>query len=147
DDSRKVLRASASLALVIAAIEQRREQSSLANIKRTCSLRSVHLVAGDGEQVATDLFDVEGDFPGGLNGVSVKVDVGFASDFSDGFDRLQYPSLVVGGHDADEPGVRSNGGADCFGIDQRTGVDWNVSNLAAARFECLACIEHGVVLD
>src|SRR5574338_11342 len=70
-------------ALVAAAVEQGVQQRPLANKQRARALRGVHLVAGDGEQVAPDALHVNGNLARGLHGVGVEENVGLGGDLAD----------------------------------------------------------------
>ena len=62
-------------------------------------------------------------------------------------DRLQHADLVVGGHDADEDGVRAERGVHRRGIDEPAGVDAEPRHLdRPVRFERGADVEHRGVL-
>ena len=74
------------------AIEHGLKLSSLADVERAHTLRPVKLVARDGQQVASDLVDIDRDLPRRLHGVGVEVNVGFGgnlSNFRDGLRRLR----------------------------------------------------------
>src|SRR5205807_5347457 len=72
NDPRQILRAGAALALMIAAIEQRLDQSSLLDEERAGSLRSVDLMPGNGERIAANFLHIHRHLAGGLNGVSME---------------------------------------------------------------------------
>ena len=82
-DARNVFRAGTARALVAPAMEHRLQRSSLADAERAHSLRPVKLVARNGEQVASDLVDVDRDLTRRLHRVSVEVDIGFGGNLAD----------------------------------------------------------------
>ena len=59
NDSGKILGSSPPRTLMASAVEHRLKQRSLADVQRTCSLRPVHLVRRQGQQVAADFLYVD----------------------------------------------------------------------------------------
>src|SRR5258708_16509206 len=104
-------------------------------------------VSGDGENVAADLFHVDGVFSRGLDGVGVKKNVGFGGDLADLFHILQNAGLVVGHHDGNELGVGFDSLADFAGIDFTARIHGNKSDFTTHLRQPLAAIHHGAVLD
>ena len=107
----------------------------------------MHLVSGDGEQIAADALDIDRDLACRLHRVGVEVDIGLGGDFADLFDRLQHAGFVVGHHDGDQPGIRPQRSADVVGINLAAAVHWNVCDFAARRFQMLAGVQHRMMLD
>ena len=104
-------------------------------------------MAGEREQIELQGFDVDGNFSDGLDGVGVEVDVGFGGDFPDISKRLDGAKLVVGVHHADENGFGAKGMAEFVEVDEAFAVDGEIGDRDALRFEGLAGIEDGFVLD
>ena len=120
------------------------------------SLRGVHLVAGDGEEVdvlegsgEVGPAEVEGELGGGLNGVGMEEDGGVVGLGETGklADGLDGSGLVVGEHDGDELCVGAEGGFEGVGIDEAVGGGREVGDVEAATVEGLGGVEDGVVLD
>ena len=147
DDSGDVFGAGAALAFVGAAEEERLDLGSAADVEGADSLGRVHLVAGDGEQVAADLLHVDGELAGCLDGVGVEIDVGFGGDLADLFDGLDRAGLVVGHHDADELGIRPERAAHVGRIDDAFAAYGQKGHLDAALCQALGGVEDGVVFD
>ena len=84
------------------------------------------------EKIDAERVDVERNFSGGLHGVGVKEDVVLRGDLADLFERLDGAEFVVGVHDGDERGLRADGIADGFGIDQAVLIDGEVGDFDRA---------------
>src|SRR5260370_10265260 len=108
-DARDVLRPGTEAALVMSAIEKLPQARSTADIQGADSLWRIEFVPGNGEEINSQSVDVDRDFPRGLYGVGVEVDVGFLGDAADFFDRLDGAELVVGVHDGGQKGFRPDG--------------------------------------
>lgn len=151
DDAGDVFGAGSALALLRAAVEERRKMHVFADEEDACALRGVHLVAGDGEDV--DVLErsgeVEWELGGGLYGVGVNEDSGIvglgdAGELADGLDGS---GLVVGEHDGDEFGVRTKRGFEGVGVDEAGARGSEVGDVDVAAAQGLSGIEDGVVLD
>src|SRR2546425_2879115 len=77
----------------------------------------------------------------------MEVDITLARDASDLFKGLHRPKLVVGVHDGDEHGVRSNGALDVGRVHHSTRADADEADVYSAFFERLQGVEDGVMLD
>ncbi len=80
----------------------------------------------------------------------MEEDVILRGDFADFFQRLNDAELIVGVHDGDQGGLRTNGIADGFGIDEAVFVDGEISHFDGAAgifFQELTGIENGFVFD
>ena len=64
-----------------AAIKHGFEDGSFAHVERPDALRRMHLVAGDGEQVATDAGNIDGQLPCCLHSVGMEINIRFGGDF------------------------------------------------------------------
>ena len=146
-DGGDVFGTGAAAALVSATDEEGLERGSATDVERADALGRVHLVAADGEQLAADAGDIDGELSGGLNGVNVEADAVLGSDLADGLDGLDDAGFVVGEHDADEACVGPDGGADGLGIDEAGGERRDAGDLDAASGEALGRGEDGGVLD
>ena len=129
------------------AIKQRLQQSSLPHVQRTGALRAVHLVPGDGQQVATDLLHVQRNLARRLDRVRVEVNIGFGGDLSDLVHRLQDASLVIRQDDADELRLRPKRAANIIRINQGLAVYRQVGHGAAHLLQPLAGVQHGMMLN
>ena len=90
---------------------------------------------------------VERQLAGRLHRVAMKVNVRFGGDAADFFDGLDRAEFVVRVHHADQNCFRPQGAANIFGIDDACAADGNEGDVDALRFQRLAGIEHGVMLD
>src|SRR5271163_108198 len=88
DDSGDVFGAGAALAFVGPAEEERLKLGAAVDVESADALRAVHLVGGDGEQVAADLRDIDGELSRSLDGVGVEIDIGLGGDAANLFDGL-----------------------------------------------------------
>ncbi len=107
-----------------ASVEEGREVDAVADEEDSGSLRGVHLVAGEGEEVdvlegsgEVGAAEVEGELGGCLDGVGMEEDggvvgLGDAGELADGLDGSGF---VVGEHDGDEFGVGAEGGMEGVG--------------------------------
>src|SRR5262249_3950580 len=134
-----------ALSLVATAIEKRLDQSSFPQIESAGPLWTVKLVAGDGESITADFFDVNLNLAGRLHGVGMEENVGFAGDFADLNDWLKYASFVVGHHYADQFCVGPECFAHVFRINNVLAVHRDKRHLAAQLLEMFAGIEHGMM--
>src|SRR5262249_56173837 len=80
DNSGKILRSRAPLALVASTVNQRLQQRSFPDVQSSRPLRRVELVPGYGKGVATNLLNVDGNFSPSLHGIPLQEHVGFPSD-------------------------------------------------------------------
>jgi len=78
--------------------------------------------------------DVDKNFPSGLNGVGVEVEVGFCGDVANFFEWLDGAEFVVGVHDGDEHGFLANGAAQIFYVNLSFSVDRQIGNAHALFF-------------
>ena len=106
-----------------------------AHVERADALRSVDLVRRDRQQVDAHRVDVERDAAEGLRRVGVEQDAAGARQAADRGERLQHADLVVGGHHADQDGLRLDGRFERREIDQAVGADRQHRDAAAARLE------------
>ena len=75
--------------------------------------------------------------------------VSFGADSSNFLYRLKHAGFVVGHHDGDQLGVRSQGPSNIGRIDQTTPVHWNVGDLDSpvVELKMLAGIEHRMMFN
>src|ERR1700758_634473 len=116
DDPRQVLCAGTALAFLWAAEEQGHRVGAAAYVERAGPLRAMEFVAGDGQQVASDLLNVNGQLARGLHRVRMEVDVGLPRDLPDLDHRLYCADLVIGHHDGDELRIWPQGPAHVIGV-------------------------------
>ena len=147
DDAGDIFRARAEAALVMSAIEKLAETRTALDEERANAFGGVELVAGDGEKIELQGFDVDGNFSGGLHGVGVEVDVGFGGDAADIGERLDGAEFVVGVHHGDENGFGAEGAAEFVEVDEAFVIDRKVGDGHAFFFEGLAGIEDSFVFD
>src|SRR5580698_7228538 len=91
-----------------AANEERIERRALADEHGTYALGGVHLMAADGEDVATDAVYIDGNFACSLHGVDVEENAGLCCNAAYLFDRLHDSGFIIGEHDADEACLRAD---------------------------------------
>src|SRR5581483_4285611 len=159
DDSGNVFRARTEAALMMTAIEKLLEPRAAANVESADSLRSVEFVRGEGKQIHAEFVNVHGELSNGLHGVGVKVDIVLRRDAADFLERLDGAEFVVGVHDGNEAGVRANGFANRFGIDEAIAIHRQVGDTDASPanvffgatcrggFNRLAGVEDGFVFE
>src|SRR4051812_23349389 len=116
-DAGKILSPRAPLAFVIAADDPGTNEKAFPKIQSTDTLGTMHLVGGDGQRMAADLIDVNGNLAGGLNSVRMKDQAVFLSDLADLFDRLENAGLIVCHHHAYVARVRTQSGVNGFRTD------------------------------
>ncbi len=147
DNPRKVLRTGTALPLVAAAIDQRLNQRALLQEQRASPLRCVDLVSGNRERITADLLHINRDLARGLNCVRMEEDVGFLGNPANFFHRLNYAGFVVGHHNADEFGVRTQRAADIVRINQAAIVNGNITDFTSHLLQSLAGVQHRMMLN
>jgi len=147
DDAGDIFGARAEAALVMAAVEKLAEARAALDEKSADALGRVELVAGDGKEIELKRFDVDGDFPGGLYGIGVEVDVGFGGDTADFGERLNGAEFVVGVHHGDENGFGAKGAAEIVEVDETFAIDGKIGDGDALFFESLTGVENGFVFN
>src|SRR5438132_401120 len=100
------------------AVEHGLQNRSFKNVECANTLRRVHLVAGDREQVAANLLYVDRHLPCGLYSVGMKIDIDLSGDFCDFLDWLQHAGFVVRHHDRYQLGVLTEGAANVIGMNE-----------------------------
>src|SRR5687768_15930103 len=104
-------------------------------------------VAGGGEEVAADGFDIDGNVAEGLGGIDEIEDVAFFGDLADGGDGLDGTGDVGGVEERDEAGLGRDGAADIVRIDEAFSAGGGVGRGDVAVLgEELEGAEDGVVL-
>ena len=104
-------------------------------------------MARNGKEIDAKLFDVERNFSGGLNGIGVEIDVALRGEFSDLRERLNGAEFVVGVHDGDKSGVRTNRFFDLVDGDDAIAADGEIGDSNAFFFEGLASVQNGFVFN
>ena len=140
-----IFRARTHTTLMVAAVKKLLQTRAAANVQRANALRSVEFMAGEGQQVEMELMDVDRNFPGGLHGIAMEINVGVFGDAADFFERLHRSEFVVGVHDGDERGFLANRAAQVFKVYQAVLVNVQVSNVNTLPFESLAGVQDGFV--
>src|SRR5271169_3819209 len=134
------------------AIEHRLKHRSLADVERAHTLRPVNLVAGDGEQVASDIVDIDRNLSRRWYGVSVEENAGFGGNSSNLRDGLHDAGLIVGEHNGDQLRVRPDRALHVRRIHQAAAIHGNVGDFASLRLarpvtipgKMLAGVKYGV---
>src|SRR6266478_9888034 len=75
DNSRHVFRAGTESSLVMPAIEKLLQMRASADVQRSDALWRIKLVTGEGKQIQAQRVDINGNLPGGLHCIGMKVDV------------------------------------------------------------------------
>ena len=146
-DSRQILRAGAPVMLLRPSHNQRLHRCAAAYIEDSDSLRTIQLVPGDAQHIATDARHINRHFAGRLHSVGVKPDVGLGGDPPNLLDQLNHAGLIVGHHDRDQARIRTQRGAHIVGIHPATTVNGKIGHSRALRLGALAGAENGVMLD
>lgn len=100
-----------------------------------------------GQQVHSQLVDVEGELAYRLDGIRVKEHARLARDPADLSDRLDRADLVVRVHDRHEDGIGPEGAPHVVGVDQAAGIHRHMGDLAAVLLQIFHGLQHRVVLD
>jgi hypothetical protein len=77
----------------------------------------------------------------------VQIHIRLGGNLPEFLHRLHHSGFVIRQHDSDQPGVGPDRASHIVGIDQATAIDGNVRDLAAAIFQMLRRIQHGMMLD
>ena len=96
--------------------EQWLDTRTLANVQSADAFGSIEFVSADRVEVHAQFVDVDGDAPGSLHAVAVHNGLCLVGDGRDLTDRLDGAEFIVGVHDADEHGVRTQCVPDIVGI-------------------------------
>src|SRR5215470_12113543 len=113
---------------MMASVEKLAKTRTAANVESADPFGRVKLVAGDGEEVDAQGVDVERNFSSRLHGVGVKENIVLRSDAADFFERLDGAEFVVGVHHGDQCGLRADGIAKGFRIDETVCVNGKIGN-------------------
>ena len=105
------------------------------------------LVPGDAQQIAADGLHIDRHLAHRLDGIGVEVDVGLLRDGTDLCHRLQRSDLIVGHHDADQPGIWPHGAPDILRLDHARAIYRQKGDLDAAVAHAFCRMKHGVMLD
>src|ERR1700688_1563992 len=112
-------------------VKQRLNMSSAADVKRSYALRRVHLMAGDGERVATDLLYIDCNFACSLYRVGVKNNLGLRGDLAKLLNRLQHSGFVIRHHYGNQFRVGTQRAAHVVRINQTPAIYRQISYFAA----------------
>ena len=98
-------------------------------------------------QIDVHFIDVQRDLANSLRGVCVEVNTPVLPDDGSNFlQRLDYTSLVVDGHDADERGVRPNGLLELFQTDDSVLLDRKVGHVEPFLAQFSTGVKNAFVL-
>src|SRR5579872_7224504 len=125
--SRHVLRSRPHAALVAPAIENRLKLDPFAHIEGAHALRRIELVAADRIEIGTQRLDVDIHFARSLHAIGMKCDARFLRNTSNFLYWLNGSQLIVGMHDADQPGVGTDRAPNGIRVDHAAQIDRNRS--------------------
>ena len=145
-DAGDILRACPSLPFVGAAGRKRLQSRAAAYEERSRSLRAMHFVPGNTQQMAADRIDLDRQLARGLHCVHMESDPSFAGDPADLLHRLQNAGLIIGHHHADQPGVGPQRPAYVLGRDNPLAIDRQELYLDPALPQSFDGMQHRVVL-
>ena len=98
------------------------EFDTLADVEGSDAFWSVQFMAAEGVEIDAERREVQGEATGDLDAIGVENGSSFMGDGGEFGDGLETAEFVVGVHDGDEAGARSEGGAEGFGGDEAVGV-------------------------
>ena len=104
-------------------------------------------MAGKGEHVDILLLHVNGHVAHSLHRVGVEQHPVLLADGADLRDGLKGADLIVGVHNGHQAGLLRDGGLQLLGPDNAVFVDRQVGDSEALLFQCLAGVQHRVVLE
>jgi len=107
DNQRDALRATAHVALLVAAVNVRRERRFAADVQRANPLRRVKLVAGQRKVVRRNLSHINRQLARRLHGVAMVEHATRATDFGNPLDGEQHAGFVVRPHQQEQQSVVS----------------------------------------
>ena len=147
DDAGDVLGAAAAVALLVFAVEVRREGRAFADEEGADAFRAAEFVGAEREVVDGERLEVERKLADGLHGIAVKAHAAARAEGGDVGDGEEDAGLVVGRHERDDGGVGREGGVERGGIEEAVAVGGQAGDAGAVFFEEDRVIEHGGMLD
>src|SRR5258708_12948149 len=129
------------------AIEKLLQTRASADVQRSNALWRIKLVPGEGKQIQAQRVDIDGNLPGGLHCIGMKVDVGIRRDAPNFFERLRRAQLVVGVHHGNQHGFLAKSAAQRLWRNDSLPVDGQVGDRYTLLLKRLARVEHSFVLD
>src|SRR5258707_13674301 len=147
DNASYVLRAGAESPLVMPTIEKLLQTRASADVQRSNALWRIKLVPGEGKQIQAQRVDIDGNLPGGLHCIGMKVDVGIRGDAPNFFERLHRTQLVVGVHHGNQHGFLAKSAAQRLWRNDSLPVDGQVGDGCTLLLQRLARVEHSFVFD
>src|SRR5262249_28125433 len=142
-----VLGARAAVALLAAAVQERLQARSAADVQRADSLGPVELVRRNREQIDTEGIYVYRQAAGALYRVGVERHTRGPRHGGDLTHRRQRADLVVGGHDGDEARFGTERAPNGLRVHAAVEIDGEVSDVGAELLlQEAAWMEHRVVL-
>jgi hypothetical protein len=103
-------------------------------------------VAADAHEVNVEGVHVQGHLAHRLGGVGVEEYLVLAAHVPNLSQRLDDANLVVDGHDADEDGVRPDGGLQQLQVHQAVGLHWQVGDIPPLLLHVPAAVQHALVV-
>src|SRR5690606_11666075 len=113
--SGNIFRAGSEPSFLSAALNQRQEPYSLADIKTSYAFGAVELVSGEGEHVNVHFLNINRNMSHCLNSVGMENDAVLSADFAYLLNRLNGADFVVGDHDCYKGSVFSYSLLHAFG--------------------------------
>jgi hypothetical protein len=116
------------------------------HVERTNTLRSVHLVAADAQQVNVHRVHVDRNLADRLRRVRVKVDLARAAHAADLGHRLNDADLIVDEHARHERRVGPNRGLELSEVHEAVALHGQVGHVEALELKLPTRVEHAFVL-
>jgi hypothetical protein len=148
DDLVSRQRAGAQPALLPATVQQRHEADARLepDAERADTLRTVHFVSRQREQVDAVALDIERQLASALGSVDVEQHAAGTAQPSDGADVLHDADLVVDVHQRNQDRLRPQRGLDLCGLDDAIATRHEIRDRETLSLELAARVEHGRML-
>ena len=104
-------------------------------------------MAAGREHIDAHRIHIDGNLAIGLDGIRMEEHARLPGDFADFGHGLYRAVLVVGKHDADEDGIRPDGGLQLVQRNSAVFIHVEIRYLKAMLLQILAGMQHGVMLD
>src|SRR5579872_1235682 len=145
--ARNIFGAGSTIALMMAAIQNRLQRRSLPDIKSANAFGSLNFMTANRIEIDAELADVDWNFPRRLHAVAVHGDARRASDLRNLGHRLDRAQLIIRVHHRDKNRVRAQRAADVVRIDHAISANGNIGSLHALAFQLSARIQNSRVLN
>src|SRR5437879_13333890 len=99
------------------------------------------------KQVDIVLLHIHRNLARSLYAVNVEKGSVCLGDLADLGDRIDYPDLVIGGHDRDQDGLRGDGAAHVVQVDAAVLLHRQIGDLEAVLLQALAGVQHRLMFD